>query len=146
MYAPTGALVCPFHFTIALAENAADNGVEFFLNTDVKNIKKEDLGYKITTDSQIFETRAIVNAAGVYADTFNNMISDHKLNITPRRGQYILLDKEAGNHVNHTIFQLPSRWRKGPGNPQQLTATYLVGPTAEDLKDKESQYTPQQKD
>lgn len=138
LYAPTGAIVCPFHFTIALAENAADNGVEFFLNTNVKNIEKEDFGYKITTDSQIFETRAIVNAAGVYADTFNNMVSDHKLNITPRRGQYILLDKNAGSHVSRTIFQLPSKMGKGVLVTPTIHGNLLVGPTAEDLKDKEA--------
>ncbi|MCR5144991.1 MAG: NAD(P)/FAD-dependent oxidoreductase [Lachnospiraceae bacterium] len=138
LYAPTGAIVCPFHFTIALAENAADNGVDFFLNTEVKNIKKENFGYKITTDSQIFETKAIVNAAGVYADTFNNMVSDHKLNITPRRGQYILLDKDAGSHVSRTIFQLPSKMGKGVLVTPTIHGNLLVGPTAEDLKDKEA--------
>ena len=39
LYAPTGGIVCPFNMTIAMAENAAVNGVEFKLNTEVEDIK-----------------------------------------------------------------------------------------------------------
>ncbi len=137
LYAPTGAIVCPFNLTIALAENAADNGVEFFLNTKVTDIKAIDGGYEITTDSKTIQAKAIVNAAGVYADEINNMVSDHKLSITARRGQYMLLDKAAGNHVSHTIFQLPSKMGKGVLVSPTVHGNLLVGPTAEDVDNKE---------
>ena len=113
LFAPTGAIVCPFHLTMAFAENAADNGVEFFLNTEVTDITKSDDHYLIKTDKDTIEAKVVVNAAGVYADKFNNMVSEHKLQIIARRGQYMLLDKSAGNHVSHTIFQLPSKMGKG---------------------------------
>ena len=41
------------------------------------------------------------------------MVSEHKLHITARKGEYMLLDKDAGKHVSHTIFQLPSKMGKG---------------------------------
>lgn len=91
----------------------ADNGVEFFLNTEVTDITKSDDHYLIKTDKDTIEAKVVVNAAGVYADKFNNMVSEHKLQIIARRGQYMLLDKSAGNHVSHTIFQLPSKMGKG---------------------------------
>ena len=138
LYAPTGAIVCPFHLTMAFAENAADNGVEFFLNTEVKNIEKTADGYKLTTDTEAIEAKVVVNAAGVYADTFNNMVSDKKLHITARRGQYMLLDKAAGDHVSHTIFQLPSKMGKGVLVTPTVHGNLLVGPTAEDVEDKEA--------
>lgn len=90
------AIVCPFHLTMAFAENAADNGVEFFLNTEVTDITKSDDHYLIKTDKDTIEAKVVVNAAGVYADKFNNMVSEHKLQIIARRGQYMLLDKSAG--------------------------------------------------
>ena len=95
LYAPTGAIVCPFHLTYALAENAAENGVEFFLDTEVKEIKKDGDTYKVVTDKETYEAKAVVNAAGVYADDLNNMVSNKKIEIIPRRGQYMLLDKTA---------------------------------------------------
>ena len=138
LYAPTGAIVCPFHLTMAFAENAADNGVEFFLNTEVKNIEKTADGYKLTTDTEAIEAKVVVNAAGVYADTFNNMVSEKKLHITARRGQYMLLDKAAGDHVSHTVFQLPSKMGKGVLVTPTVHGNLLVGPTAEDVEDKEA--------
>lgn len=137
LYAPTGAIVCPFHLTMALAENAADNGVEFFLNTEVKEIAKKDDHYSITTDKDTIEAKVVVNAAGVYADKFNNMVSDNKLEIIARRGQYMLLDKDAGAHVEKTIFQLPSKMGKGVLVTPTVHGNLLVGPTAEDIDDKE---------
>lgn len=137
LFAPTGAIVCPFHLTMALAENACDNGVEFFLNTAVKSIEKADRFYKISTSGETIEAKVVVNAAGVYADTFNNMVSDDKLEIIPRRGQYCLLDKSAGTHVSHTIFQLPSKMGKGVLVTPTVHGNLLVGPTAEDIDNKD---------
>lgn len=137
LFAPTGAIVCPFHMTMAFAENAADNGVEFFLNTEVTGIEKGDGCYKISTDKNTVEAKAVVNAAGVYADVLNNMVSDKKLSITARRGQYCLLDKDAGAHVSHTVFQLPGKMGKGVLVTPTVHGNLLVGPTAEDVDNKE---------
>ena len=141
LWAPTGAIVCPFNMTVAFAENAADNGVEFILNTEVKNITKADDRYLIETDSSTIEAKAVINAAGVYADVFNNMVSERKLSITARRGQYMLLDKSAGTHVTSTIFQLPSKMGKGVLVTPTVHGNLLVGPTAEDIDDKEGTNT-----
>ena len=137
LFAPTGAIVCPFNMTIALAENAADNGVEFFLNTTVEKISREGDHYLIETDGKPIKAKAVVNAAGVYADAINNMVSSHKYHITARRGQYNLLDKTAGSHVRHTIFQLPTKMGKGVLVTPTVHGNLLVGPTAEDIDNKE---------
>ena len=109
LYAPTGGIVCPFHMTIAFAENAVANGVEFFLNAAVTSITSLEDGYLISTDKQDITAKTVINAAGVYADVFHNMVSSKKLHITARKGEYQLLDKSAGAHVSHTIFQLPGK-------------------------------------
>src|SRR5699024_578202 len=79
LYAPTGGIVCPFGLTIALAENACRNGVEFRFNTEVQKIEKTGQGYRLETSKGVFETRTVVNAAGVYADLFHNMASGTKI-------------------------------------------------------------------
>lgn len=129
LYAPTGGIVCPFHMTIAFAENAVANGVEFFLNTAVTSITSLEDGYLISTDKQDITAKTVVNAAGVYADVFHNMVSSKKLHITARKGEYQLLDKSAGTHVSHTIFQLPGKMGKVSWLLLRFTAIFsLVRP------------------
>ena len=88
LYAPTGAIVCPFGLTIALAENAAVNGVSFHFQTQVKEIRKTENGYEALTDRGRFLTKTVVNAAGVYADEIHNMVSGDggRIRIVPRKG------------------------------------------------------------
>ena len=143
IYCPTGGIVCPFGLNIALAENAATNGVEFRFNTEVTDICRKDDGYQLSTNRGYILTRCVVNAAGVYADVFHNMVSSKKIHITPRRGEYCLLDKEAGTHVSHTIFQLPSKMGKGVLVTPTVHGNLLVGPTAVDVTNKEAVNTTQ---
>ena len=44
---------------------------------------------------------------------FHNMVSEQKIQIIPRKGEYCLLDKKVGEFVSHTIFQLPTKYGKG---------------------------------
>ena len=141
LYAPTGGIVCPFGLTIALAENAADNGVEFAFNTAVTGITKGENGYVIETTNGTVEATAVINAAGVYSDVIHNMVSEKKLHITPRKGDYCLLDKEAGSHVSATIFQLPGKYGKGILVSPTVHGNLLIGPTAVDVDDKENTAT-----
>lgn len=137
LYAPTGGIVCPFNMNIAFAENANVNGVEFKFNTEVQNIKKVDDHFEIETNNGVYETKYVVNAAGVYADKFHNMVSEKKIHITPRRGDYCLLDKTAGGHVSRTIFALPGKYGKGILVTPTVHGNLLLGPTAIDIEDKE---------
>lgn len=138
LYAPTSGIVCPFQMTIAFAENAYANGVEFKLNTKAEQIRKVKGGYVVETPEEILKTRAIANAAGVYADEIHNMVSKEKLKIVARRGDYCLLDKAAGAHVSHTIFPLPNEFGKGVLVSPTIHGNLIVGPTAMDVEDKEA--------
>ena len=141
LYAPTAGIICPFELNIAMAENAAMNGVEFRFNTEVQDLKSTEKGWEIYTSQGVCETRYVVNAAGVYADVFHNMISKNKIHITPRKGEYCLLDKSAGSHVGRTIFALPGKYGKGVLITPTVHGNLLVGPTAVDIEDKEGTNT-----
>lgn len=149
LFAPTGGIVCPFHMTMAFAENASTNGVSFYLNTKVTKISKAENGYAIetvhtgTNQHETILANVVINAAGVYADELNNMVSSEKLHITARKGEYCLLDKDAGTHVSHTIFQLPSKMGKGVLVAPTVHGNLLVGPTAADVENKEALNTTQ---
>lgn len=133
LFAPSGGIVCPFGLNIALAENACVNGVEFSFDTEVESIEKMKEGYRLTTCEGQWETKCVINAAGVYADVFHNMISESKIHIVPRKGEYYLLDRSAGRHVSHTIFQLPGKYGKGVLVTPTTHGNLLVGPTANDI-------------
>ncbi len=141
LVAPTGGIVCPFGLTIALAENAADNGVTFKFNTAVQNIEKADGGYIVKTNNGDIFAKTVINAAGVYADEIHNMVSDQKLHIKARKGDYQLLDKEAGSHVSYTVFQLPGKYGKGILVSPTVHGNLLLGPTAVDVEDKDNTAT-----
>lgn len=142
LYAPTAGIVCPFGLNIALAENAAMNGVEFHFDTEVQSLeRRQGGGWILHTSQGSYETRLVVNAAGVYADSLHNMISSGKIHITPRRGDYCLLDKTTGSHVNHTIFPLPGKYGKGILVSPTIHGNLLLGPTAIDVADPEATNT-----
>lgn len=136
LYAPTGGIVCPYEMTIALAENASTNGVEFRFETEVKGIEKSGENYVLETNKGDIETKLVINAAGLFSDEINNMVSERKINILPRKGEYCLFDKVVGDMVSRTIFQLPTKLGKGVLVTPTVDGNLLVGPNAVDLEDK----------
>lgn len=141
LYAPTAGIVCPFQMTMALAENACENGVQFFFDTEVLDIIKLNDSYLIKTTQGEFETKCVVNAAGIYADKIHNMVSENKIKITPRRGDYLILDKVTGTYVEKTIFTVPGKLGKGVLISPTFHGNLIVGPTAIDIEDKEATAT-----
>ena len=141
LYAPTAGIVCPFNLNIAMAENACVNGVEFKFDTEVTGLHPIEGGWAIETNQGTFETKYVVNAAGVYADRLHNMVSAKKIHITPRRGDYCLLDKTAGDLVSKTIFALPGKFGKGILVAPTVHGNLILGPTAIDIEDKEGTNT-----
>ena len=141
LYAPTAGIVCPFNLNIAMAENACVNGVEFKFDTEVTGLHPIEGGWAIETNQGSFETKYVVNAAGVYADRLHNMVSAKKIHITPRRGDYCLLDKTAGDLVSKTIFALPGKFGKGILVAPTVHGNLILGPTALDIEDKEGTNT-----
>lgn len=135
--APTGGICCPYELTFRLAENAASNGVEFLFNCGVQTVARSGDGWRVETgDGRVFETRTVVNAAGLYADVFNNQVSAEKLTITPRRGEYLMIDKAYAGAFRSTVFQVPTAMGKGVLVSPTVDGTLIVGPTAEDVADK----------
>lgn len=168
LWAPTGGIVDPFLLTIAMAENAAVNGAEFRFNTKVIEITRmqetagQNLDFveygsdKVAAEKKPHyavrvcgldgsikteETAVVVNAAGVYADVFHNMVSSEKIHITPRKGQYLLMDKMTKGFVHSTIFQCPTAMGKGVLVTPTAHGNLMIGPTAEDIEDKENTAT-----
>ena len=135
LYAPTSAVVCPFELTCAMAENAARNGVKFFFDTKAEKISHDGGIWRVECANGTYEAKCIVNAAGLGSAALNNMVSENKLRLIPRKGEYQLLDKKVGTMVSHTVFQLPTKMGKGVLVTPTVHGNLLIGPTAEDVAD-----------
>ena len=140
LWAPSGAIVCPFGMNIALAENSAANGVEYIFNAEVTDIAQTGSGWNVHTTQGNFETKVVINAAGVHAGTIHNLVSREKMTIINRRGDYYLLDKTA-KCVSHTVFTLPNQRGKGVLVSPTVHGNTIVGPTAIDVPDPENTAT-----
>ena len=141
LYAPTSGIVCPFAMTLAFAENAYANGVEFSLSDEVKDIKKTADGFAVSTSKGEIKAKCVINCAGVFADKIHGMVCEPSFKITARRGEYMLLDRSAGNIVKQTVFQLPTHMGKGILVTPTVHGNLLLGPTADDINDKEDTAT-----
>lgn len=141
LLALNAGIVCPFQMTIAFAENAASNGVTFRFLTEVTDIKSDGDGYVLSTNKGEINAKYVVNAAGLYSDKIHNAVADDKITVIPRRGEYVLLDREVGDLVSHTVFQLPTKYGKGVLVSPTVHGNLLVGPSADDIEDKEDTQT-----
>lgn len=137
LYAPTSGIVCPFEMTLAFAENAYMNGTEFMLSAEVTGIEKTADGFTVKTTKGDVEAGIVINCAGVYADRIHDMVCEPSFSVTPRRGEYLLLDRNAGKTVGCTIFQLPTKMGKGILVSPTVHGNLLLGPTADDTDDRE---------
>lgn len=124
-------IICPYELTIAAIGNAMDNGVDLKRNFAVSKIVKEDKAFTVTSEKgEWVQGTYFVNCAGAYSDKVAQMAGDGFFTIIPRAGEYILLDKEEGKRVKHTIFQVPSKDGKGILVSPTADGNLLVGPTA----------------
>ncbi|MBR4082313.1 MAG: NAD(P)/FAD-dependent oxidoreductase, partial [Clostridia bacterium] len=136
LHAPTSGLTSPYEMTFALADHAAINGAQFHLNTEVTGVKKgEDGLWHVETTKGEYTCKVLINSAGVGSAKIHNMMSDDKLTIINRRGQYYLMDRMSPLPFYMTMFQCPTKMGKGVLVSPTVHGNLLLGPTAEDIPD-----------
>lgn len=128
---PTTTIVYPWEIAIACMQVAVRNGAELRLNTKVSNIDQTTDGFLVHADNDTFETKYIVNAAGVDADTIYGCVSKQpSFTMRPRRGEYFVLDQTT-NFCHHVIFPVPSAKGKGVLAVPTVYGNILLGPNSD---------------
>ena len=136
LYAPSGAIICPYGLTIAAVGNAMDNGAELMLDCAVTSVNIKEGYFEIFFSGGCLCSKAVINAAGLFSDEIARMVGDSSFNIHPRKGEYILYDKECGGIVTHTVFGTPSKLGKGILVLTTVDGNLMTGPTSVDVSDK----------
>lgn len=138
LYSPTAGIIGPYEYCFSLAENARLNGVVLHNNFKVAGVRKKSGGFDVVSeDGNTISSRYVINAAGMYADVIAEMVSPGEVEIHPRKGEEYLLDKRLGALVNHVVFPVPAKNSKGMLIIPTVDGPVMVGPTAEDVSDKE---------
>lgn len=138
LFIPRESIIDPFILVQALAENANENGVNFMLNTEVTDINVEDGAIKsVVTTGGVIETTYVVNAAALHCDDIAAMVGKADYKVVARRGQFYILDKNTSCQVQNIVLPIPTKVTKGKLMCPTIHGNMLVGPTAEDLDDKE---------
>ena len=138
LYAPTGAIICPYELCVAAVGNAIDNGAVLVRRFEVCGIDFADGAYTVhSADGRQLRARYVINCAGVYSDAIAKMAGDGSFTVRARKGEYMLFDKECGSAVSHTVFRCPSKMGKGILVSPTVDGNLILGPTAVDIDDKE---------
>lgn len=140
LHAPTGGIVCPYELTIAAIGNAMDNGAKLLTDFEVVAIEKTSEGYIVKSkNGQEVCGKIVINCAGIGSGKIAEMVGDTDIRIGGRKGEYILLDRESGDFVAHTLFFTPTKLGKGILVTQTVDNNILLGPTAEEQKDENTE-------
>ena len=141
LHAKTGAIVSPYGLTIAAIKCAMDNGAQLLLNFKVDRIEKTDFGFEIYAGERSVKSRYLINSAGVFSDEISALTGYKAHKVRPRRGEYLLLDKECGSLLSKTVFRTPSKMGKGILVSPTVDGNLLLGPTSVDIDDKTDKST-----
>jgi len=137
LVAPSAGIVDPMMLTIAAAENAVANGAQVMLQAEVKEIVVEGGRVEgVVTTKGTFRCRYLVNAAGLHADEIVRMAGMDGVQIRPRRGEYLVLDKM--DLVRHVIFPIPTPVSKGILVVPTVHGNVLLGPTSVPCEDRDA--------
>lgn len=95
--------IYPPDAVIALAENAAKNGVMVMMNAEVTGITKNSEYHVVETPRGQIKVRFVVNASGRYGDKIADMGGSRDWNLNFVKTQLVILDERLKGIVNSMI-------------------------------------------
>lgn len=138
LYSSGTGTIDPWELCIAAYENARDNGAEFMFGCRVTDVKRENGGFTVETESDTFFAKALVNAAGLSSDSIREMTEEPVIRLYPSAADYIVLDKRAGGAVQHVVFH-EGEDGKGLTIVPTVDGNLLIGPTTRDVSEGEAE-------
>lgn len=152
LFAKETCIISPYGAAISIYENALKNSVAFYFDNEVRSIKfsNNESGEKLFTiktknyskyqPDYVFQSKLLINAAGVNSSKIANMIGDDSFKIKAYKGQYILFDTDTKDFVKHVNFKLPDSVKsktKGLLVTPTISDNFFVGPNYEYIKNED---------
>ena len=138
LHSPHTGIVSPYELTIALAECAAQNGADVWLEAPVEAVRVEGGLFRLATPKGEFAARRVVNSAGLFSDEVARLAGIDDYRVFPYRGEYLITDKDCGLRLGMPVYPVPPR--DDPGLGIHITPTLegniILGPSAEPVEDK----------
>lgn len=134
LHAKTGGIVCPYGLTIAAIGNAMDNGATLYTDFEVVEIEKNENFLIKSATGESVEGKIVINCAGLASGKIAALAGDTSIDVRGRKGEYILLDRESGDFVSHTLFFTPTKAGKGILVTQTADHNILLGPTSQEME------------
>lgn len=131
LFSPNSGILDPFLYTVALAENARENGVDFFFESEVTEISRTEENYRVTAGGELFAGRWVVNAAGLGCRRISDLLGIPGYRVIGSKGEYIVLDKRLGDLLPMPVYPVPSNTYMGIHVTNTIDGNVLVGPNAE---------------
>lgn len=135
IYVPSAGILCPFTYTIALAENAAMNGVKYYFDHAVTGIERQADGtFAVQTAKQTFTARWVINCAGLFAYQVSQMLGYGAYRPNRVKGEYLILDKHVGDELSRPVYPTPNESGEFDVHvTPTIDGNILVGPTIENV-------------
>ena len=138
LYSAGTGTVDPWELCIAAYENARDNGAQFIFGCQARDMQRENGGFTVETNGETYFAKAVVNAAGLASDTIREMTEKPRIRLFPTAADYIVLDRDAGNTVDHIIFH-EGEEGKGLTLVPSADGNLLIGPTNREASEEETE-------
>ncbi|MEU7692644.1 NAD(P)/FAD-dependent oxidoreductase [Microbispora hainanensis] len=134
---PGESIVCPWTTTLAYATEALSRGARVLLNTRIEGVEHDDgQATVLRTNRGPLRARWVVNAAGLGSDAVDRLFGHERFTVTPRRGELLVFDKMARPLATRIVLPVPSSRGKGVLISPTIYGNVMLGPTAEDLRDR----------
>ena len=138
MHATGTGIISPFELALATARNAAANGVQFCFGFHVEGIERQGASWLLmSTGGETVRARYVVNMAGEEAALIDAKVHPADLVIRPRRGQFVVFDKqdasEATSPIRHVLFQSQETDEGGTLLTPTVEGNLMAGPTSENV-------------
>jgi glycerol-3-phosphate dehydrogenase len=137
LWLPDEAIVDPFSTPHAYALDALENGVEIRRAWRVQRVEQAPRGWRLHGPDATLDARCVVNAGGIRGDEVEALAGYADFEIRPRRGQYLILDKSARAIHDVIAMPAPTPTTRGILIAPTIFGNVLVGPTAEDVTDRD---------
>ena len=134
---PGESIIDSWSALIAVATDAVNRGATLKLNSKVT-------GVEVLPDKTILKTTSgnigaswVINAAGLGGDYIDGMYGYQRFKLNPRKGELLVFDKLTRPMVPVIVLPVPSKVGKGVLVSPTVYGNVMLGPTAEDLEDRE---------